>query len=71
MPEGCGYITDLGMCGPEGTVLGVKKELIIEHFTTKMPVRHEIGDGRILCHGAVFTVDRGTRRCIAAEPVVF
>jgi len=71
LPEGCGYITDLGMCGPEGTVLGVKKELIIEHFTTKMPVRHEIGDGKILCHGAVFTVDRGSRRCIAAEPVVF
>ena len=71
LPAGCGYITDLGMCGPEGTVLGVKKELIIEHFTTKMPVRHEIGDGKTVCHGALFTVDRATRRCIAARPVVF
>lgn len=71
LPNGCGYVTDLGMCGPEGTVLGVKKERIIEHFTTKMPVRHEIGDGKIVCHGALFTVDRTTRRCIGAEPVVF
>lgn len=71
LPSGCGYITDLGMCGPEGTVLGVKKELIIEHFTTRMPVRHEIGDGKTVCHGAVFTVDRNTRRCVDAEPVVF
>ena len=71
LPGGCGYVTDLGMCGPEGTVLGVKKELIIEHFTTKMPVRHEIGDGKIRCHGALFTVDRATRRCVQAEPVVF
>ena len=71
LPSGCGYVTDLGMCGPEGTVLGVKKELIIEHFTTKMPVRHEIGEGKIVCRGALFTIDRATRRCVKATPVVF
>lgn len=71
LPEGCGYITDLGMCGPEGSVLGVKKECIIEKFVTRMPVRHEIGDGKIVCRGALFEIDRLSRRCISAEAIAF
>lgn len=71
LPEGCGYVTDLGMCGPEGSVLGVKKECIIEKFVTRMPVRHEIGDGKIVCRGAIFEIDRRTLRCIGAQTVVF
>jgi len=31
---GTGYITDVGMCGAAGTVLGVVKELSLERFTT-------------------------------------
>lgn len=34
LPGGTAYITDVGMCGGAGTVLGVKKELSIERFTT-------------------------------------
>jgi metallophosphoesterase (TIGR00282 family) len=34
LPGGTGYITDVGMCGAAGTVLGVTKELSLERFTT-------------------------------------
>lgn len=34
LPDGTAYITDVGMCGAAGTVLGVKKELSLERFTT-------------------------------------
>ncbi len=32
LPKGCMYITDLGMTGPTGGVLGVKKETIINRY---------------------------------------
>ncbi len=34
LPGGTGYITDVGMCGAAGTVLGVVKELSLQRFTT-------------------------------------
>ena len=30
LPNGTGYITDLGMCGGKNSILGVRKELAIE-----------------------------------------
>ncbi len=34
LPGGTAYITDVGMCGAAGSVLGVKKELSLERFIT-------------------------------------
>ena len=62
LPHGSGYITDLGMVGPEESVLGVKTEIIIEKMTTKMPVRFEIADGPIMLCGACFTYDTEQKR---------
>ncbi|WP_028506267.1 TIGR00282 family metallophosphoesterase [Ruminococcus sp. FC2018] len=33
------YITDVGMAGPENSVLGIDKDIIINKFKNKMPVR--------------------------------
>lgn len=41
LPKGTAYITDVGMCGPRDSVIGVKKELAIEAMRTKLPVRFE------------------------------
>lgn len=63
LPNGSGYITDLGMFGPEESVLGVKTDIIIEKFRTKMPVRFEIADGPLVLCGACFTYDTD-KKCI-------
>ncbi len=34
LPEGTAYITDAGMTGPHDSVIGVKKEVVIERFLT-------------------------------------
>ena len=70
LPGGSGYITDLGMVGPEESVLGVKKEIIIEKFTTKMPVRFEIADGPLILCGACFTYDTEKQCVTAAEQII-
>lgn len=69
LPGGTGYITDLGMTGPEDSVLGVKKELIIEKLRTHMPVRFAPADGPITLCGACFTLDTDTHRAVRAAAV--
>ena len=41
LPRGTAYITDVGMTGPRGGVIGVKRELAVEAMLTRMPVRFE------------------------------
>jgi metallophosphoesterase (TIGR00282 family) len=41
LPGGTAYVTDVGMTGPRGGVIGVKRELAIEAMSTKMPIRFE------------------------------
>ncbi len=41
LPGGTAYITDVGMTGPRGGVIGVKREQAIESLLSQMPVRFE------------------------------
>jgi 2',3'-cyclic-nucleotide 2'-phosphodiesterase len=41
LPGGTAYITDVGMTGPRGGVIGVKRELAVEAMLTRMPIRFE------------------------------
>ena len=51
LPSGTAYMTDVGMCGPRDSVIGVKKELVLERFLTQMPVRFEVADGNVWLEG--------------------
>ena len=44
LPGGTAYITDVGMTGPRGGVIGMKRELALERFRTQMPVKLESAD---------------------------
>jgi len=44
LPGGTAYITDVGMTGPRGGVIGVRKEQAIESLRTHMSVRFETAD---------------------------
>ena len=41
LPGGTAYVTDVGMTGARGGVIGVKRELALEALTTQMPVTFE------------------------------
>lgn len=69
LPQGTGYITDLGMTGPKNSVLGIRPELSISKFRGDLPTRYEPAGGAAKMEGAVFTVDSVTGRCLAAERV--
>ncbi len=69
LPGGSGYITDIGMTGPDRSILGVAPDCIIKGFTTAMPQRYRVAEGRASAHGALFTVDGG--RCTKVERIKF
>jgi 2',3'-cyclic-nucleotide 2'-phosphodiesterase len=41
LPDGTAYVTDVGMTGPRGGVIGVKREQAIESMLTRLPVKFE------------------------------
>ena len=68
---GTGYITDIGMCGPSDSVLGVKKEIIIEKFKTNLPARFETADDNpCFLSGCIFEIDEKSGRCLGAERIM-
>jgi 2',3'-cyclic-nucleotide 2'-phosphodiesterase len=42
LPKGTAYITDLGMAGSLNSMIGMKKEPIIQNFLTQMPVKFTV-----------------------------
>jgi 2',3'-cyclic-nucleotide 2'-phosphodiesterase len=53
LPGGTAYITDVGMTGPRGGVIGVKRELALEAMITQMPVRFETSEEDPWLNGVV------------------
>lgn len=57
---GTAFITDVGMCGPLDSVIGVKKELSIERFMTQRHVGYEVAKGLVYLQGVVIEIDDAT-----------
>lgn len=62
---GTAYITDLGMTGPEDSVIGVAKEIIIERFLTRLPARYDVPDHPALLCGVVAELDDRTGKAVS------
>ena len=69
LPQGTGYITDLGMTGPRDSVLGIRPELSIARFRGDLPERYRWAEGETKMEGALFTIDAATGKCLKAERV--
>ena len=67
LPGGTAYITDLGMCGPHDSCLGVTKEIVIRKFVTGMPARFTVAAEDVRMQGLLFDVDPDSGRATAAE----
>jgi hypothetical protein len=70
LPGGTAYITDVGMTGPRGGVIGVKREQAIEAMATKMPVRFETSAEDPWLNGVLITCATEPRRATAIEQVL-
>ncbi len=61
-PQGAAYITDVGMTGPHGGVIGMDREGIIQKFLNGLPARFEVASGDVQMNCALIeTDDEGPR----------
>ena len=65
----CAYITDLGMCGAQDSILGVKKEAVIHKLKTKMLSRFDFADGEIELNGAIFEINTSTGHAVSCQAI--
>ena len=70
LPGGTAYITDVGMTGPRGGVIGVKRELAIEAMATKMPIRFEVAEEDPWLQGVLITASDQPMRATAIDQVL-
>ncbi len=71
LPNGTAYITDIGMTGVRDSVLGVKKEIIMDMYYTRKKFRFEKAEGEVWFAGAVFDYDEKTKKVTDIERLYF
>ncbi len=69
LPGGTAYITDVGMCGPVQSVLGIEPQLTIKKFKFNLPVRFENATGEYMLNGVLLDVDEKTGKASKIERV--
>ena len=69
LPKGTGYVTDLGMTGPQHSVLGIQPKLSIAKFRGDLTERYRWAEGPTKMEAVLFTIDTNTGLCRKAERV--
>ncbi|HYE22482.1 MAG TPA: TIGR00282 family metallophosphoesterase [Verrucomicrobiae bacterium] len=71
LPKGTAYITDVGMCGAAGSVLGVKKELSMERFLTEARVAFDIPEdvSNSEISYVIIEIDTGAKKATSIQGV--
>ncbi len=67
LPQGTGYVTDLGMTGPKHSVLGIRPNLSIAKFRGDLTERYRWADGPTKLEAVLFTIDTETGLCRKVE----
>ncbi len=71
LPGGTGYITDVGMCGNSGGILGMEPRGVIERMRTRLPRRFETALGKCVANGVIFTLDTKSGRVSEVKRISF
>jgi 2',3'-cyclic-nucleotide 2'-phosphodiesterase len=60
LPNGTAYLTDAGMTGPHDSVIGIRKDIIINKMITGMPLRYEVADSGNQINGVILDINAET-----------
>jgi 2',3'-cyclic-nucleotide 2'-phosphodiesterase len=72
LPGGTAYITDVGMTGPHDSVIGMDKNVILEHFLDNtMPTRFVVAEHDIQMNSVLIDVDESTGRARSIDRLNF
>lgn len=69
LEKGTGYITDIGMTGPEKSVIGMDIEASIKRFETSLPEKYKVAEGKGMFNSCLFEVDDNTNKVVKVERI--
>ena len=70
LPNGTGFITDLGMAGALNSMIGMRKESVLHNMLTQMPSKFEVDyNGPFVLSGIVVDVDQNTGKAVHIERI--
>lgn len=69
LPYGTGYITDVGMTGPHDSILGVKRDIVIQKFLTQLPARFETAQGVAQLNAILLEIDETTGKTMGLKRI--
>jgi len=67
LPQGTGFITDLGMTGPIYSILGIRPEQSVSKFLGEPPRRYESAERPCKMEACLFEIDPESGKCLSAE----
>ena len=69
LPKGTAYISDVGACMPEKSIIGTKYETIERRMIKKLPAKLQTGEGDIIINGVVIDINAETGKAITIKRV--
>ena len=69
LSQGTAYLSDVGMVGPQHSILGMDAGGVVKRFTTQMPHRLEVAEGAVVLCGVFVDVDAGSGRATHIERI--
>ncbi len=69
LPSGTAYITDVGMCGPFDSVIGMRKDLSLKRILYSIPVRLQPAKDDVHICGVLLDLDTDTGKAIAIQRI--
>lgn len=61
LPRGTGYVTDLGMCGESGGIIGMDPQSVLSKLRDKMPGKFKCASGEVKADAVLFELDADGR----------
>lgn len=69
LPQGTGFITDIGMTGPYDSVIGMRTDVVLRRFLTMRPTNFVPARGNVRLCGAIFDIDPASGKTTAIQRV--
>lgn len=69
MPGGTAFITDVGMCGPQHSVIGTEVPAVVDKFRRGMPHKFEVAGGPAVFSAVLIEADAETGRARRIAPI--
>ena len=71
LPKGTGYVSDVGMCGESGGILGMEVDSVLYKMKTKLPGRFKCAPGKPYADAVIFELDEQTKRVSEIKRIKF